>query len=205
MKASPLLPWFETRGFRPGTQGPWQVALGTGEAGPSGHLADASACPRVLVVGAAAAGTLAARGLPVPRMFTWARAADGTEVACLGPARFLLSGTTAVGALPLTPGDCGPGLLVVEHDCAAMTLAGPAGAAVLAEFCLLPPAMLTPDAWLLTQFAQTDVALSVDGGVTRIVCAAADGLALFATLADAIVEQGGTVGGSDEWRFDQQA
>lgn len=200
MKASPLLPWFEARGCRIGARGDWQVALGAAVEGADarGALTDASACPRVLVVGAAAAGALAGRGLPVPEIFTWARAADGSEVARVGAARFLVSGTPGVCTPPLDPAGSAADLLIVAHDCAAMTLTGPAGAAALAEFCVLPPAMLTARAWLLTQFAHTDVALSVDGATTRVVCAAADGLTLFATLAAAIIEQGGSVTGGDE-------
>jgi hypothetical protein len=204
MKASPLLPWFAARGYRIDVRAAWQLALGAApdrapdKSENAGVLTDASACARVLVLGARAAGALADRGLPVPEIFTWARSVDGTEVARVGAARFLVSAAPGGhDALPIAPTDSGECLLVVEHSCAAMRLTGQAGAAVLAEFCVLPPAMLTPRAWLLTQFAQVDVALSVDGGTTRILCAAAEGPALLATLAEAFVEHGGAVIGSD--------
>lgn len=203
-RVSPALAAYEPGTFEPGEVHGVSIARSAQGALPaSGFVADLSAAPKRLVVGAGAAAWLDACGYDVPdALLEWRPLGGDGAVACVHRQRFLLiqpaaSTTDSTPGLP-NAGRAADDVLVLDHEDGDLALTGALGETLLAEFCALDPGAFARSAWIPARVAQCDVALrrlEQPALHYRLLCAPAEAAWLVTTFANA----GATLAGFDDY------
>lgn len=203
-RVSPALAAYEPGAFEQGEVNGVGIARFAHHTLPaSGFIADVSAAPNRLVVGAGAAAWLDARGYDVPgALLEWRPLGGDGAVACVHRQRFLLvqpAGSTT-DSIPGPPneGRAMEDVLVLDHEHGDLALTGALGVTLLAEFCALDPGAFAGNAWIPARVAQCDVALRRLEQPTqhyRLLCAPAEASWLVTTFANA----GAALAGFDDY------
>jgi hypothetical protein len=152
-------------------------------------MADQSHGAHCLWVGEGAARQLAAEGLESLRLFQRVAHPLGGWVVRLGAMRYLRAFT----APTVSPGALQADLLNLPLDSVDIALGGPEATKVLSEFCATQIERVTPDGWCPVTLAGHEVALWREGEIFHVVCAPADGLSVFRSLAAGLRDVDGVV------------
>ena len=204
MSISPLLPCFSADAYRVGEIADMTVMLARIAPAPiDGYLVDLSPLRKLLVVGAGGGAWLSANGLPDPRLMQRIAAADGRWVARIGALQVLVGSGLACDLAERTVlTSASANRTVLHYDAVELAFGGVSATPILAELCALDLTQFPTDAWIATLFAGVEVGLYRDDAKAphyRLVCAGAEALFLFETLAEMTREFGGAVIGYTEY------
>lgn len=188
MRQSPLLSCFSESDFVQGEVDGVTLALRRKDGrNAATWMADHSHGQRCLWVGEGAEAVLAQDGLEGTRLLQRVAHPKGGWVVRLGSARFL----RACASSARDPATWPAGFLELPLDSVDLALGGEHAIQVLSEFCASPIADCTPADWYPVTLAGHEVALWRDNLIFHVVCAPADALSVFATLAAGLRDVGG--------------
>jgi hypothetical protein len=204
MRVSPLLECHPASEFVHGPVAGMTVALtrrdGRGDDLP--FIVDLSVLRKLLLVGQGAAAALAEGALAPPAMLARGTGPDGSWVARLGARQYLVAeGPTGGEAFDQIAEAAPRTTSCIEQEWCEIGLADPLLIAVLGEFSTLTRASIRLDAWVPLLIADIEaVAIRRSDDVCALLCAPADGVALFQLLDEISRELGGIVLGLDDFR-----
>ncbi|MSR13163.1 MAG: hypothetical protein EXR86_01050 [Gammaproteobacteria bacterium] len=198
MKVSPLLDAYSPAEFVYGERAGMQIALArsapiTAHAG----LADLSALRKWMLFGSGVP-TLLSKNFALPALFSRAVGA-GSWVARVGAGRYLLSeDTQRVGEIEEP---AMRDVTVLTQSWVEFAIFGAMTTEILSELCTTNLAQYPMNAWIPTLLADSEVAIYRCPATQhhRVVCAPAEGLYLFSTIAGLAKELGGELLGFDDY------
>jgi len=188
MRQSPLLPCFPETAFAQGEVDGVTLAVHRRDGRSAATwMSDHSHGQRSLWVGEGAEVLLAQDGLERLDLLQRVVHPRGGWIVRLGSTRFLRVGASFARA----PSVLLPGFLELPLDSADLSLGGEHAVQLLSEFCASPISGCTSTGWYPVTLAGHEVALWRDELIFHVVCAPADALSLFATLAEGLRDLGG--------------
>jgi len=190
MKRSPLLDCFPANEFEHGEVAGMTLARQSRDGRTADTwMADLSHGTHCLWVGEGAARELAKEGLESLGLFHRVVHPLGGWVVRLGAMRYLRAFMAPAGSPGAQPADC----LSLPLDNVDIALGGLQASTVLSEFCAIPLESVTPESWCPVTLAGHEVGMWREGEIFHVMCAPADGLSVFRTLAAGLRDVDGSV------------
>ena len=218
LKQSHILDCFDPAEFEFAAVNGMRIAARRKNDRPVGdYVADLSAIPKRLVVGAGAPEWLAEYGIDAPSGLLQYRLIEGgATVVRFHHQQYLLiedmSASPPGPVFDLDEGRHGK-VLVLDYECADFAIGGPHTTALLAELCAMDFATAPEGIWIATHMAHCEVSLQLgrtgdaavgadsvrESSACRVICSPAEGQFLFGIIKDVINQYAGSVLGFNDY------